>query len=172
MKRLVALFCLCLLTLVLGSCSAPLYRGEGVRCTGGDWSLASTHGPAGPSSERERRLQAAIQSYMGTPYVYGGNGRNGIDCSGLTQAVFREVGVEIPRTASSQAAAAASVSPAELRFGDLIFFDTEGNGSISHVGIYIGNGFFVHASSSRGVVRESLANPWYSARIVRAGRLL
>ena len=154
------------------SCSTPLYRGGGISCTAGDWSAVSGLGPSGPSGDQERELMSAIQSYMGTPYVYGGNSRSGIDCSGLTQQVYRQIGIEIPRTASTQAGAAQAVTPSELSFGDLIFFDTTGNGSISHVGIYTGGGFFVHASSSRGVVRESLAHPYYSTRIVRAGRFL
>lgn len=108
---------------------------------------------------------------MGTPYVYGGSSRSGVDCSGFTQAVFKSVNRDIPRTASLQAASAAPVVPGDLRFGDLIFFDTSGSG-ISHVGIYIGNGFFAHASSSGGVVKETLSKEYYSSRIVSVGRFL
>ncbi len=108
---------------------------------------------------------------MGTPYVYGGNTRNGVDCSAFTQAVFRSVGIDIPRRASRQAAAAQNVSRSSLKYGDLVFFNTSGSG-ISHCGIYLGNGEFVHASSSRGVVRDLLSHPYYSTRFVSAGRFL
>ena len=112
-----------------------------------------------------------IDSWMGTPYLYGGNSRSGVDCSGFTQSVYEAVDIQIPRTASQQAAAAESINPSNLKFGDLLFFNTSGSG-ISHVGIFIGNGFFVHASSSRGVVRESLSKEYYANRIVSAGRYL
>lgn len=161
-----------ILAVLESSCSAPLYKGSGVGCSSGDWSAVSGLGPSGPSTGRQRELLGALQDFMGTPYVYGGNDRSGIDCSGLVQQVYRSIGIEIPRTAGAQAEAATPVPPGDLDFGDLLFFDTSGDGSISHVGIYIGNGFFVHASSSRGVVRESLAHPYYSTRILGAGRFL
>lgn len=157
--------------LLAAACSTPVYRGEGLRCTGGEWSAGVSASGGGPSGADEQHMMSAIDSYMGTPYVYGGTGHDGIDCSGFTQAVYREVGIEIPRTASQQAAASARVGPGDLRFGDLVFFNTSGSG-ISHVGIYIGDGFFVHASTSHGVRRESLANPYYASRIVQAGRFL
>lgn len=112
-----------------------------------------------------------IESWMGTPYTYGGESRSGIDCSAFTRAVYRAVNIEIPRTASQQSAAAETVNAPNLQFGDLIFFNTSGSG-ISHVGIYIGNGFFAHASTSRGVVRESLAKQYYAERIVSVGRFM
>ncbi len=165
------LACACAAILLASCASAPVYRGPGTACRGASWSARVSSSAGGPVGDRETALMDAIDGYMGTPYVYGGTSPQGIDCSGLTQAVFREIGVEIPRTASQQAAAAEPVQAPDLRFGDLVFFNTSGSG-ISHVGIYIGNGFFVHASSSRGVVRETLANPYYLGRLVSAGRFL
>lgn len=162
---------LCLGIALSTSCGpAPVYRGVGIRCAGGQWSGTISSG-SGPRTSQGNILMQEIDSWMGTPYVYGGSSRSGVDCSGFTQAVFSSVDRDIPRTASLQAAAAEPVLPGDLRFGDLIFFDTSGSG-ISHVGIYIGNGFFAHASSTRGVVRESLSKEYYSTRIVSAGRFL
>ncbi len=156
--------------LLAGCATAPVYRGGGIRCSSGDWS-AGAAASRGPATSGENALMDEIDSWMGTPYVYGGESRTGVDCSGFTQAVFGAVGVAIPRTASQQAASAERVDPQELSFGDLLFFDTSGSG-ISHVGIYVGNGYFVHSSSSRGVVRESMAKQYYADRIVQAGRVM
>ncbi len=170
-----------LVILIMAGCtSAPVYRGTGVNCRGpmpSSCAVTPASGseeitaPPNPSSSIEHRMQGEIESWMGTPYLYGGVSKSGVDCSAFTQAVFRSVGIEIPRRASRQSAAAETVSRSDLRYGDLIFFNTSGSG-ISHCGIYLGNGEFVHASSSRGVVRDILSHPYYSARYVTGGRFL
>ena len=170
-----------LLSLIITGCSsAPVYRGSGVNCRGPmpsstgvavSGSVEATALPPSPSSSIEHRMQAEIDSWMGTPYVYGGVSKSGVDCSAFTQAVYRSVGIEIPRRASRQATAAETVSRSNLKYGDLVFFNTSGSG-ISHCGIYLGNGQFVHASSSRGVVRDLLNHPYYSSRYVSGGRFL
>ncbi len=158
--------------LALAACSpAPVYTGGGIDCRGAAWSAGVSSNAGEPVTGGDRRMMDIIEAWIGTPYVYGGETKNGVDCSGFTQAVFHEMGVSIPRTAGAQAEAARQVQPGDLRFGDIIFFNTSGGG-ISHCGIYIGDGFFVHASSSRGVVRQSLANPYFFSRIVSAGRFL
>lgn len=160
-----------LIVLIFAGCrTVPVYRGDGVHCTGGYWAEISSTG-SGPRSSIDNRMLDEIDSWIGTPYLYGGNSRSGVDCSAFTQSVYRAVDIEIPRTASQQAAASENINPSELKFGDLLFFNTSGSG-ISHVGIFIGNGFFVHSSSSRGVVRESLSKKYYANRIVSAGRYL
>ncbi|PIE51496.1 hydrolase [Candidatus Fermentibacteria bacterium] len=127
--------------------------------------------PPQPSGSVEHRMQAEIDSWMGTPYVYGGVSKNGVDCSGFTQAVYRSIDIEIPRRASRQAVAATNVSRGNLKYGDLVFFNTSGSG-ISHCGIYLGNGEFVHSSTSRGVVKDLLSHPYYASRFVQGGRFL
>ena len=180
MKRLFLSIAL-LVILVSGCTSAPVYRGTGVNCRRpmpSSTNLSSSSstsdepvGPPAPSNSSEHQMQAEIDSWMGTPYVYGGNSKNGVDCSAFTQAVFRSIGIEIPRRASRQSIAADDVSLPNLKYGDLVFFNTSGSG-ISHCGIYLGNGEFVHASSSRGVVRDMLNHPYYTSRFVIGGRFL
>ena len=157
--------------LLLLSCSStPVYRGNGINCTGGEWSEITSLGGS-PVTSTDNMMMDEIESWMGTPYVYGGESQSGVDCSGFTQAVYKAVNIDIPRTASQQSAVSEIVNPPDLQFGDLIFFNTSGSG-ISHVGIYIGNGFFAHASSSSGVVKESLAKQYYADRIVSVGRFM
>ncbi|MCK4807121.1 MAG: C40 family peptidase [Candidatus Aegiribacteria sp.] len=171
MKNRQYLLFLILTALLLSSCrSTPVYKGDGIHCSGGVWSEITSSG-GNPRTSTDNMMMDEIESWMGTPYAYGGESRSGVDCSAFTRAVYRVVNIEIPRTASQQAADAETVTPPNLQFGDLIFFNTSGSG-ISHVGIYIGNGFFAHASSSRGVVRESLATQYYAERIVSVGRFI
>jgi len=171
MRLIFTFLALIFLIVIFSSCgSTPVYRGEGIQCSGGNWSEIVSSGGT-PRTSADNRMMDEIESWMGTPYSYGGESRSGVDCSAFTQAIYRAVDIEIPRTASRQAATADIVNPSIIKFGDLIFFNTSGSG-ISHVGIYIGNGFFVHASSSRGVVRESLSKEYYASRIVSVGRFI
>ncbi len=115
---------------------------------------------------------ALARSYLGTPYVYGGASPDGFDCSGLVFHVYREVGVSLPRTAGAQASAGRHVNRTSLLPGDLVFFRTRGT-RISHVGIYVGEGRFVHAPSSGKTVRvDSLDDPWWLRRYAGARRVL
>lgn len=107
--------------------------------------------------------------FRGVPYVYGANGPSAFDCSGYTSYVFRHFGVSLPRTAKSQYSAGSSVSKGNLAPGDLVFFNTVGY--LGHVGIYIGNGNFVHASTSSGVKISSLSEGYYSSRYAGARRV-
>lgn len=110
-------------------------------------------------------------AYRGSRYVRGGTGRSGFDCSGFTRFVYSKYGVRLPHCSAAQAGHGISVSRDELRPGDLVFFHTRQR-RISHVGIYIGSGRFVHASTPRGgVMVSSLSQPYYAARYVGARRL-
>lgn len=112
---------------------------------------------------------------LGTPYVWGGEDPDGgFDCSGLTQFVYREIaGVELPRTARAQRQAGSAVSKKHLKPGDLVFFATRRRGGVSHVGIYIGQGQFVHAPTRGSSVRiDNLDNVYWSRHYVTARRYL
>ncbi|MVX65257.1 NlpC/P60 family protein [Clostridium chromiireducens] len=109
--------------------------------------------------------------FLGKPYVYGAAGPNAFDCSGLTQFIYNKFGVNISRTTYTQVNEGIKVNRNELRAGDLVFFNTEG--SISHVGIYIGNGEFIHAPrSGKPVMVSSLSDGYYSQRYATARRIL
>lgn len=106
--------------------------------------------------------------FMGTPYVFGATGPSSFDCSGFTSYVFSHMGISLPRTSQSQFYSGAQISRNELVAGDLVFFNTYTK--LGHVGIYIGGGDFIHASSSRGVTVSSLNDGYYSARYAGAVR--
>jgi cell wall-associated NlpC family hydrolase len=109
--------------------------------------------------------------FLGVPYVFGGTSTTGFDCSGYVQHVFAEAGYHIPRTADAQYYAGKRVSAKTMAPGDLVFFQTYAAGP-SHVGIYLGNDRFVHASSSHGVTVSSLHQSYWAARYLGAKRLI
>ena len=130
---------------------------------------ADYEGTSATNTVREE-LIAYAYTYLGTPYVYGGSSYSGTDCSGFTMAVFAKFGYSLSHGASDQYYTATSVSSEERQAGDLVFFDTFGG--ISHVGIYLGGGQFIHASSSGGVKINSLYESYYAACYLGAGRIL
>jgi cell wall-associated NlpC family hydrolase len=121
------------------------------------------------ASKIAQRLTSSALRFLGVPYVFGGTTASGFDCSGFVQHVFALLGVGLPRTADAQYdfGRPAVGGP---RPGDLVFFDTYGG--VSHVGIYLGRGEFVHASSSHGVMVSHLSDSYWAARYVGAKRLL
>lgn len=116
------------------------------------------------------------KKYLGTPYKYGTSGPSSFDCSGFTSFVFKNTGIAISRSSRDQAHDGEKVGKGDLRIGDLVFFDTVGkvDGNITHVGIYIGDGKFIHASSGKNakkVVISDLNEGYYKDRFVTARRL-
>ncbi len=111
-------------------------------------------------------------SKLGTPYAYGTSGPNSFDCSGFTSYVYKELGIKIPRSSASQSGYGKTVSKEELLPGDLVFFNTYGSG-VSHVGIYIGEGKFIHAASTNEmrVMINSLSENYYKSRYITAKRV-
>lgn len=114
-------------------------------------------------------------TFVGYPYIYGAaNPSSGFDCSGLTYYVYNRFGYSISRTASQQFRNnGVSISKDELQPGDLVFFSSNGGRSITHVGLYYGNGMFVNASTSTtGVIFSSLSSAWYTKTYYGAKRIL
>ena len=110
-------------------------------------------------------------SHLGTRYVYGGASAGGFDCSGFTMKVFGAFGISLPHGATSQYYMCRGVTTEERAPGDLVFFATGGSG-IGHVGIYLGNGQFIHASTSSGVIISSLYESYYARTYLYAARLI
>ena len=111
------------------------------------------------------------EQYIGTPYRSGGTTTDGVDCSGLTFSVYRQIGVRLPRTSHEQARAGSHIDRDNLRAGDLVFFGS--GSSVTHVGIYANDGEFIHASTrDRSVRYDSLDNKYFRNRYIGARRVL
>lgn len=133
----------------------------------GDGTVVTSSSPLGA------QVVEYAKQFLGVPYVWGGNGPNCFDCSGFTKYVYAHFGYTLNRTASAQLSNGVSVSRSELQPGDLIFFD---NGKVStpvsHVGIYVGDGQFIHASTNEYQVRYSNLNAGsYNSTYVYARRI-
>lgn len=114
-------------------------------------------------------LTSVAYKYIGVPYVYGGTTARGLDCSGFTSIVFNSLGHDLNRTTTAQYKQGSAVSKASLKSGDLVFFNT--TGSVSHVGIYLGNNKFIHAGTSTGVTVAKLNSSYWAKRYVGAKRV-
>lgn len=127
--------------------------------------------PSHPESSVGLQVLAAAERQIGRPYRYGSAGPRSFDCSGLVQYAHRRAGLAVPRTTTQQFRLARRVNRRGLRPGDLLFFRLE-PAKVSHVGIYAGEGRFVHApSSGKRVSYGELDDPYWSRRLVAAGRL-
>ena len=186
---------LCLLPVILGACTtvggaprpvaAPT---PGVRETAASSEPRTTPERERPSralserstssersfSERsvpERVVEIALAA-IGTPYAWGGTDDNGFDCSGLIQFAYGQFGIRLPRRSTDQIRAGSAVptAPELLRPGDVLGFSGAPSGKTSHVGLYVGEGNFIH-SSTTGVRVSTLGNPYWQDRLVAARRI-
>lgn len=123
------------------------------------------------------QILSEAETYLGTPYRFGGSTRSGIDCSAFVQSVFQMFNHELPRVSAAQAKEGRVVSKEEVRAGDLVFFATTGGSRVSHVGIVHnvsdeGEIEFIHASSSQGVTVSPLSQAYWSKRYLYAKRII
>ncbi len=118
-------------------------------------------------------LYKFIDSWYGTRYIYGGTTRRGIDCSAFVRELYRNVySTDLLRTSLLQYRTVQKIkSKNSLQEGDLVFFNTLGRG-VSHVGVYLKNGYFIHSSSSRGVGISSLSSSYWKSKFISGGRLI
>jgi len=118
------------------------------------------------------KIIISAESYLGVPYRFGGKSRFGMDCSGLVVAVYKSaLDINLPHKASMLFKMGRKVSAANLKTGDLVFFKS-GSKTISHVGIYLTNHTFIHASSSKGVIKSNIDIPYYKKRFIAARRII
>ncbi len=165
-------FGLCLLMFMLYHCagmrSNPRFKVENEKVE----TNGSNHTGAPATTRFEKRLLDQIQAYMGVPYKWGGKSARGMDCSGFVSTVYKKAAnVRLPHNSARMFKRGQPVSEAQLRVGDLVFFENIESVGISHVGIYIGDSKFAHASTTRGVVVSGLDDTYYRQRYVDAKRI-
>ena len=136
----------------------------------------STGSSSSSNSSSVSSVLNLASNLIGKPYVWGAEGPSSFDCSGFTYYVYKTAaGITLPRVSSSQGTYGTTISKSNLKPGDLVFFDTDGsnNGQISHVGIYVGSGQMIHASSSKKkVIKSSIETTYWKNAFVRAKRVL
>ena len=139
-----------------------------------DAVLEHPRAPEPEDNVLRERMMREIENLLGTPYRYGGNSpREGLDCSGFVGYVFRRsLNLDLPRNVEALWRYGTPISQSELSFGDLVFFRFNRTGKLDHVGIYLGDGVFAHASKSNGVEFSSLRSSYYRDRFAGARRVL
>ena len=138
-------------------------------------SSSSTDSSTSITLSSVNKVISLAKSLLGKSYVWGAQGPSTFDCSGFTYYVFKNAAnITLPRVSQDQSTYGTYVSKSNLKVGDLVFFDTNGanDGNVSHVGIYLGNNQFIHASSSKGKVVISEMSSYYSGAYVNARRVL
>jgi len=144
-----------IILLLLGGCSSNPYQQQNV------------------SSQERAKIVNVANDMLGISYQYGGQTpKKGFDCSGLVYYTHKQAGIRIPRTTRGQFSAVKQISYRSLKAGDLVFFNTKGYGLVSHVGIYIGDGKFIHApSSGKRVSIADINDKYWKHHYTGAGRL-
>ncbi|OOR99182.1 endopeptidase [Haemophilus paracuniculus] len=175
-KKCATLLSIAIFSTVLTACSS----GTSVKAKSSKTVKASVYQPSeesevsdkGKSSGVVRQLEAIQREWKNTPYRLGGTTKKGIDCSAFTQMVYRRVyGVELPRMTVDQAKQGRQVRKSDLKAGDLVAFKTGRGPNGRHIGVYVKNGEFMHASTRGGVIFSRLDNVYWSKAYWQARRL-
>jgi len=171
-KRIFTIFLMMLSLGIAGLHAAPLQYGFYLAPS----TTASPAERANAINAARERLLAVARGYAGTRYLLGGTTRRGMDCSGFVYRSFRSaLGVSLPRTSESMFLWTARITLQEIQPGDLLFFRTTGTARITHVGIYLGDGAFIHSASAgraTGVIFSRLDEPYWTRTYAGAGRAL
>ena len=147
----------------------------------GDWVsspiIGQSYTTTPPSTLPESRsvpaskLRKVAESYLGVPYVFGGQSRDGMDCSGFVRQVYNEAaGIQLPHNAAAMSHYGRDVSKSDLEPGDILFF--KGVLFVEHAGIYMGNGYFIHSQSRVGVNYTLLSTPYFTQHLAGAKRVM
>ncbi|MGB5446693.1 MAG: NlpC/P60 family protein [Psychromonas sp.] len=124
-----------------------------------------------PPEDLQSLLYNEFDSWKGTPYHFGGVNKSGVDCSALVQQIYLDsFNIKLPRTTYSQAKEGYAVNKSKLQIGDLIFFKT--SSYAKHVGVFIGNNKFMHASTSKGVMISKLSNVYWRSKYWQSRRII
>ncbi len=173
---------LCLLLVTLWGCSKNIYQFEkdnrtGIKTENRELKKFMEQGfekPLNTSATTANAIIKTAQKYLGVPHCMGGTTSKCMDCSGLLYTTFKTHGIKFPHSSEEQARYGKYIPDrSQLKRGDLVFFVRSYKTSkyITHSGIYLGGGEFIHASSSRGVTITSLSNTWWSERFIFATRI-
>ena len=120
----------------------------------------------------DEKLRLEIKKFYGAPYKWGGSTPSGTDCSGMIKTIYKNAaGINLPHNAHQIFQKTEKISPRQLLFGDLVFFSRNGGARATHMGLYIKSGYFVHASSSRGVILSKLQDRYYKNQFIGARRV-
>lgn len=122
------------------------------------------------SSDLRNKIINEAKQWIGTPYQYGGESKKGADCSGFVMAVFQNAGIDLPRTSQQQFSYVQLINNREREAGDLVFFKK--NNRIFHVGIYLGDNYMIHASSSKGVIIQIIDDNYFDDKYAGSGRII
>jgi peptidoglycan DL-endopeptidase LytE len=151
-----------------------IHAGQSIKLSGKATSSVAKKQSLSTNSTQADQVLAAGATYLGARYAYGASTSrtDAFDCSSFTLRAFQAVGISLPRNSSAQSQVGTPVSSNDLQKGDLVFFDTNYDGVINHVGIYAGNGQMLNASTSKGVSYANMNSSYWEPRFVKAVRVL
>ena len=133
-------------------------------------STSVSNSTTSTNSKMDKAIEL-LKQQLGKPYVWGDEGPDSFDCSGLVQYIYKNaLGINLPRVSYDQSKVGQAVSREDLQPGDLVFFDTMDKGKVSHVGMYIGNNEFIHAANSKKGVIKSTLTGYYDKKFINARR--
>lgn len=161
-----------IVSVLLSGCGSGKHARRVTRPDGVEVPAVVTGTTKGIDHKTAMALEREGRSWLGVKYKYGGDTKSGTDCSGFVKSVYLKVtSIKLPRSSAEQQAFCRHVDRRKLAPGDLVFFTSSRNGRVSHVGLFIGGGDFIHASTSRGVIVSNLSEKYYDSHYHSGGRV-